>query len=214
MDDYGKDRNYAVKLLLGILIGLIVIMFALPLVANMVATQTVADASNDALASIADEASLPVSTGNILPDTQTVPIENNTTGTQNNTTTSNNSGTTQNTTGSNNADNTKSTDDMRILSGSITSSSSGKSVCKVYVGSEYSGSPVQISTLYSCNGTDLNPGKKVSVTVDSNGYITVNAANTFDDYPDECMINIYDSSGNSLDSKYVSLTPESGTQTF
>ena len=54
----------------------------------------------------------------------------------------------------------------------------------------------------------------VPKTVDSSGYINVKSADAYKYYPDFAEINIYDTSGNLLDTQSVSLNPDSGTQYF
>lgn len=104
----------------------------------------------------------------------------------------------------------------RIYSGSFStgSSASAKTDCTVYVGSEHAGEKVKISVLYSYGGSPLNQGKIVPKTVSSSGYVTVKSANALDYYPDEAYVTLYDSNGNTVDTKTVYLTPTSGTQTF
>ena len=54
----------------------------------------------------------------------------------------------------------------------------------------------------------------VPKTVDSSGYIEVSSADSYKYFPDFAEINLYDNSGNLLDTQSVSLNPESGTQSF
>ena len=104
----------------------------------------------------------------------------------------------------------------RIERGSFStgSSSSDKTHCTVYVGSEHAGEKVKISVLYSNNGYALNQGKVVPKTVSSDGYVKVASASAFDYYPDEAYITLYDNNGNVLDTKTVYLHEQSGKQTF
>ncbi len=105
---------------------------------------------------------------------------------------------------------------LKITSGTITigSSSSDKAYCSVFVGTEHAGEKVQMSTLYSNDGSNLNPGKLVSITVDNSGYASVWSANALEQYPDQVIITICDNNGNRLDSKTVSLDGSSGTHSF
>ena len=196
MDDYGNDTNKTLKIIFGLLIGLLAIMLIIPLAANVIATQVVADAANEALNDLETDTSVPSSAGTVLPAATETSTNDNT---------------------QEHDDVTPvDTDEMYIRSGTITtgSSLSSKSTCKVFVGKEFSGAKVQISTLYSRDGTDLNAGKLVPKTVDSDGYITVNSADAFKLYPDSCLICLYDSNGNELDYRTVYLETESGTQSF
>ncbi|SFL42417.1 zinc-ribbon domain-containing protein [Methanobrevibacter olleyae] len=104
----------------------------------------------------------------------------------------------------------------RILSGSFStgSSSSDKTYCNLYLGSEHGGKKVKISVLYSNNGHALNQGKIVSKTVNSDGYVKLASASAFDYYPDDAYITLYDSDGNILDRKEVYLYEDSGIQRF
>ncbi|MBQ2961574.1 zinc ribbon domain-containing protein [Methanobrevibacter sp.] len=104
----------------------------------------------------------------------------------------------------------------QILGGSFStgSSSSDKTYCTVYVGSEHAGEKVKISVLYSNSGYALNQGKIVSKTVSNDGYVKVASASAFDYYPDDAYITLYDDNGNVLDTQEVYLNEGSGKQTF
>lgn len=201
MDDYGIDDNYMVKIVAGVVIGLLVLFLVVPLAADAIATQAVANVANDALQELNSSDSIPSTTNSVLPSTS-----------QDNTTPTN----TDNSNNGNNDDNSNSAYGMTIRSGSITtgSSLSSKSVCTIYVGKEYAGTDIQISTLYSRDGTDLNAGRLVAKTVDSDGYVTLKAADSYSVYPDECLISIYDKEGIELDYRTVYLDTVSGTQNF
>ena len=114
------------------------------------------------------------------------------------------------------SDSSLSSSSMSILSGTIStgSSLSDKTQCSVYVGSEYAGENVKISVLYSRDGSNLNQGKIVPKTVTSDGYVSVPSADAFKKYPDNAIITIYDSNGNTLDTETVNLSPSSGSQYF
>ncbi len=105
---------------------------------------------------------------------------------------------------------------MDIGGGSFSTGSklSDKTYASIYVGPEHSGENVQIQIKYSRDGSSLNKGNMVPKTVDSSGYINVRSADAYKYYPDFATINIYDTSGNLLDTQSVSLSPESGTQYF
>ena len=105
---------------------------------------------------------------------------------------------------------------MSILSGSFETGGGleDKTYASIYVGPEHSGENVKIQIFYSRDGNSLNHGNMVPKTVDSSGYINVRSADAYKYFPDYAEINLYDSSGNLLDTKSVSLNPESGTQTF
>ena len=105
---------------------------------------------------------------------------------------------------------------MTIYGGSFEtgSSLSDKTYASIYVGTQHAGEKVKIQILYSRDGNSLNNGNMVSKTVDSDGYINVKSAEPYKYYPDFATINIYDTSGNLLDTQSVSLTPDSGIQSF
>lgn len=105
---------------------------------------------------------------------------------------------------------------MKILSGSFSTGSaeSDKTYASIYVGTQYSGQSVIVQIWYSRDGSTLNHGNMVPVTVHSDGYIQVSSADAYHYYPDTAKINLYDSNSNLLDSKTVYLSPTSGTQTF
>ena len=242
MDDLGNDSNYMLKLVIGVIIGVACLMIVVPLAANAIATQTVADAASNALNSMdTADSVLPASTSSVIPrfaDAVLIP-NGNPASILNNSSALNNSGqnvavnnstntstlstastdktqNTENSSASSTASDSSSTAGMKIQSGSITtgSSLSSKSVCKVYVGSQYSGSKIKMRTVYSRDGSNLNHGNIITVTVSSNGYATLTAADSYKYYPDACDITIYDTGGNVLDNMYVTLSPKSGTQSF
>ena len=105
---------------------------------------------------------------------------------------------------------------MRILSGSFSTGNaeSDKTYASIYVGTQYSGQSVIVQIWYSRDGSTLNHGNMVPVTVHSDGYIQVSSADAYHYYPDTAKINLYDSNSKLLDSKTVYLSPTSGTQTF
>lgn len=108
------------------------------------------------------------------------------------------------------------TQEMTIYGGSFSTGSglSDKTYASIYVGPEHAGENVKIQIKYSRDGSSLNNGNMVPKTVDSSGYINVKSADAYKYYPDFATINIYDTSGNLLDTQSVSLSPESGTQSF
>ena len=254
MDSIGGDSNYGLKLLLGTIIGVIILLFLGPLGANIIASQEVSSAANDAFNAVDSQHGTPQliipinatsfigiidvnitdnssnNYTNIINEMQNNSTHNNTNNTNNtinNNTiinnTDNNDTNTIPVNENNNTENTapveKATSDvsnMKILSGTISTGSGtkDKSVCTVYVGSEFAGENVKMSTLYSRDGSNLNSGRLVSKTVDSSGYITLPAADSYELYPSNCIVTIYDSQGNELDSRSVSLEPSSGTQSF
>ncbi len=111
---------------------------------------------------------------------------------------------------------TQATSAMSILGGSFSTGGGleDKTYASIYVGPEHSGENVKIQIFYSRDGSDLNNGNMVPKTVNSNGYIEVASADSYKYFPDFAEINLYDNSGNLLDTQTVSLNPESGTQTF
>lgn len=108
------------------------------------------------------------------------------------------------------------TTSMSILGGSFSTGGglNDKTYASIYVGSEHSGENVKIQIFYSRDGVNLNNGNMVEKTVDSSGYIKVASADAYKYFPDFAEINLYDNSGNLLDTQSVSLNPEGGTQTF
>ena len=108
------------------------------------------------------------------------------------------------------------TSDLKVISGDITtgSSLSDKTKAHIYVGSEHSGETIKITAVYMRDGANLNNGNILSKVVDSDGYVSFNSAEPFNEYPDTAIIKIYDNDGNIIDSKTVNLDPQSGTQSF
>ena len=84
----------------------------------------------------------------------------------------------------------------------------------VDVGSQYAGDDIIIQIWYSRDGSTLNNGNMVPITVTSEGYANVRSADAYSYFPDNAKINIYDSNEKLLASQEVSLSPESGIQTF
>lgn len=105
---------------------------------------------------------------------------------------------------------------ISIKGGSFSTGSAeeDKTYASIYVGKEHAGESVTVQIWYSRDGNTLNNGNMVPVTVHSDGYIEVASADAYHYYPDYATINLYDSAGKLLDSRSVSLSPESGTQTF
>lgn len=105
---------------------------------------------------------------------------------------------------------------MSILSGHISTGNvtSDQTDCSVYVGSEHAGENVKISVLYSKDGSNLNQGNIIPKTVDSKGFVSVPTLNALLKYPDKAKITIYDSDEKELDTKTVSLSSKSGSQSF
>ncbi len=105
---------------------------------------------------------------------------------------------------------------MKIISGSFSTGSelSDLTYANIFVGKEHAGKSVILQIWYSRDGSTLNNGNMVPVTVHSDGYLEVQSADAYAYYPDHATINLYDSNSNLLDTKSVSLSPTSGTQTF
>lgn len=105
---------------------------------------------------------------------------------------------------------------MTILGGSFSTGSglSDKTYASINVGSEHAGKSAIIQIKYSRDGSSLNNGNMVPVTVDSSGYIEVSSADAYKYYPDYAEINLFDTNNNLLDTKSVSLSPDSSTQSF
>lgn len=111
---------------------------------------------------------------------------------------------------------TPSTSSMSIEGGSFSTGGglNDKTYASIYVGPEHAGEKVKIQIFYSRDGSTLNNGNMVPKTVDSSGYIEVASADAYKYFPDYAEINLFDNSGNLLDTQSVSLSPEKGTQTF
>ena len=105
---------------------------------------------------------------------------------------------------------------LKIIKGEISTEkkSDAKTLCRVYVGEEHAGENVKISVLYSKDGSNLNQGNIIPKTVDSKGYVSVPTLNALLKYPDKAKITIYDSDEKELDTKTVSLSSKSGSQSF
>lgn len=108
------------------------------------------------------------------------------------------------------------TSSMKILSGSFStgSSDSAKTYASIYVGTQYAGQDVVVQIWYSRDGSNLNNGNMVPASVHSDGYLQIASADAYKYYPDHATVNLYDTSGKLIDSKSISLSATSGTQTF
>ena len=109
------------------------------------------------------------------------------------------------------------TTSMSILGGSFSTGGEleDKTYASIYVGPEHAGEKVTLQIFYSRDGSTLNHGNMVPVTVDSSGHLEVSSADAYKYFPDFAEINLYDGSGSKLlDTRSVSLSPEAGTQTF
>lgn len=82
------------------------------------------------------------------------------------------------------------------------------------VGSEYSGKDVIIQIWYSRDGSILNNGNMVPITVTYDGFANVRSADAYRYFPDHAEVNIYDTGENLLATQDVDLSPSSGIQTF
>lgn len=105
---------------------------------------------------------------------------------------------------------------MKIRGGSFSTGSdlADKTYAHLLIGPEHAGKQVTIQIFYSRDGSTLNNGNMVPVTIDSSGYVDISSADAYRYYPDYAKVNLFDSSGKLLDTKEVSLQPTSGTQSF
>lgn len=110
----------------------------------------------------------------------------------------------------------QSSSSMKILGGSFYTGTelSDLTYASIYVGKENAGKSVIVQIWYSRDGNTLNNGNMVPATVHSDGYLEISSADAYSYYPDHATINLYDSSSNLMDTKSVSLSPSTGTQTF
>lgn len=105
---------------------------------------------------------------------------------------------------------------MKILGGSFSTGSADedKTYAQIYVGKEHAGEDVIVQIFYSRDGNSLNNGNMVPASVHSDGYLYITSADAYLYYPDYATIKLYDSNSNLIDTQSVSLSPQSGTQTF
>ena len=105
---------------------------------------------------------------------------------------------------------------IKIISGDISTGSSleAKTHAHIYVGTNHAGETIQITAKYSRDGASLNDGNILTLTVDSQGYVSFDSAEGFAKFPDNAVIEIYNDDGSVLDSKTVKLSPSAGTQSF
>lgn len=115
-----------------------------------------------------------------------------------------------------NEQSSSSSSSMEILGGTFETGGGleDKTYATIDVGSQNAGKSVVVQIKYSRDGNALNNGNMVPKTVESSGYIHVKSADSYKYFPDHATINLYDSSGNLLDTKSVSLSPQTGTQSF
>lgn len=105
---------------------------------------------------------------------------------------------------------------MSIEGGSFSTGSADadKTYAQIYVGKQHAGEDVIVQIWYSRDGNTLNNGNMVPASVHSDGYLYITSADAYKYYPDYATINLYDSNSNLMDTQSVSLSPQSGTQTF
>lgn len=105
---------------------------------------------------------------------------------------------------------------ISILGGSFSTGSaeSDKTYAHINVGRSHAGESYIVQIYYSRDGSRLNNGNMVPVSVHSDGYIEVASADAYHYYPDKAVINIYDTNNHLLTTKTVYLSPRAGTQTF
>lgn len=106
--------------------------------------------------------------------------------------------------------------DMKIIKGTISTGSEleDKTYASIYVGDKNAGKNAIIQIYYSRDGSLLNNGNMVPVTVKSDGYIKVTSADAYRYFPDHAQINLYDSNEVLLDTCEIDLSPSSGAQSF
>ena len=105
---------------------------------------------------------------------------------------------------------------MDIEGGAISTNGglSDLTYASIDVGSEYSGEDVIIQIFYSRDGSLLNNGNMVPMTVTSDGFINIRSADAYKYFPDHANITIFNTENKFLDSYEVNLSPTSGIQTF
>ncbi len=89
-----------------------------------------------------------------------------------------------------------------------------KTYAKIYIGGENAGKDIILRIVYSRDGSNLNNGNMVPLTVDSNGYVEIYSADAYSYYPDNAYIELYDSNSNLISTQNVRLDPDSSTQYF
>ncbi|WP_298523182.1 hypothetical protein [uncultured Methanobrevibacter sp.] len=89
-----------------------------------------------------------------------------------------------------------------------------KTYATIYVTSKYAGDAAIVQIYYSRDGSLLNNGNMVPITVDSQGYIDVSSADAYSLFPDKAEVNLYDSNSKLLDTETFYLSPSTGLQTF
>lgn len=106
--------------------------------------------------------------------------------------------------------------DLYIGGGSFKTGSerADKTYAKIYIGGENAGKDIILRIVYSRDGTNLNNGNMVPLTVDSSGYVEIYSADAYRYYPDNAYIELYDSNRNLIMTQNVALDPDSSTQYF
>lgn len=105
---------------------------------------------------------------------------------------------------------------LKIISGTFTTGSPlpAKTYITVNVGEKHAGENVKIRVFYTHDGSKLNAGNIVPMTVDNTGHFTMNTLNSLNHYPDHASITLYDGDGNIVDTMEVDMEPTSGLQYF
>ena len=94
------------------------------------------------------------------------------------------------------------------------SSLDAKTNAKIYIDGGNPGESVKIKIKYYRDGNSLNNGNLVTKTIQNDGYIDINSADSYKYYPDKAYIELYDLDGTLQSTQTVTLNPDSSTQYF
>ena len=94
------------------------------------------------------------------------------------------------------------------------SSLDAKTNAKIYIDGGNPGESVKIKIKYYRDGNSLNKGNLVTKTIQNDGYIDINSADSYKYYPDKAYIELYDLDGTLQSTQTVTLNPDSSTQYF
>lgn len=105
---------------------------------------------------------------------------------------------------------------MTIYGGAFSTNGGSEDLtyASIDVGRAYAGDRVITQIWYSRDGSTLNHGNLVPITVTYDGFINIRSADAYSYFPDDAKIRIYDTNNNLLASKEVYLSPNAGIQTF
>lgn len=85
---------------------------------------------------------------------------------------------------------------------------------KIFVGTQYAGKAVKVSSVFSNKGNVMCEETIITEKVSSDGYLNFASTKAFAKFPDHGIIKVYNADGTLSDSKNLTIVPRAGTQEF